>query len=329
MTQTKTADEIDAEAASWVARIDCGPLSPAGEDEFGRWIEGDVRRLGAFGRIRALSLASEKARALGRDFGVTANTTAAGLAVASRRQLLTRGTAVAASLLVASATGLGLLLPRYRYATGKGETRVVALSDGSVITLNTGSELAVEFSDATRAVRLIRGEALFDVAKNVKRPFVVGAGDTRVQVVGTSFTVRNMEALPVQVLVREGIVEISDPVSDKGHVVRVAANTRAIALPDHSAISAIPVVPAELHRELAWKDGFLAFEGQSLASAAAEFARYSDTRIVVADPVLAQEEIAGLFKATDPVGFAQTVAASFKAHVTIRENEVWITRAPT
>lgn len=320
MTVIKTAGEIDAEAAQWVARIDRGPLTSSGEDEFRRWMEGDVRRLGAFGRIRAISLASERARALGTDFNVTTRTSIA--ARPSRRQLL-RGGAIAASVLVA-ATGVGLILPRNRYATGKGETKVVALSDGSVITLNTGSEIAVEFTEATRAVRLIRGEALFDVAKNRSRPFVVGAGETRVQVVGTSFTVRNMEALPVQVLVREGIVEVSEPMVSGDRVVRIAANTRAIAL--HSAISATPVVPAELHRELAWKDGLLAFEGKTLGSAAAEFARYSDTRIVIADPALAQEEIAGLFRATDPVGFAQTVAVSFKAHVTIKENEVWITR---
>jgi transmembrane sensor len=324
MTQTKTASEIDAEAAQWVARIDRGPLSSSAADAFRLWIEDDSRSLGAFGRIRAISLASEKARALGSDFdGMVGRSPVARF---SRRQMLMRGGAIAASVVVATATGVGLILPRHRYVTGRGEVRVVALSDGSVITLNTGSEIAVEFTDVTRAIRLVRGEALFDVAKNIKCPFVVGAGDTRVQVVGTSFTVRNMEALPVEVLVREGVVEVSDPVGAKGHVVRITANTRAIALQGHSAISAVPVVPAELHRELAWKDGLLAFEGQSLGSAAAEFARYSDTRIVIADSALAQEEIAGLFKATDPVGFAQTVAATFKAHVTIRENEVRIDR---
>jgi transmembrane sensor len=324
MTQTKKASEIDAEAAQWVARIDRGPLSSSAADAFRLWIEGDSRHLGAFGRIRAISLASEKARALGSDFDRIPGISP--VARPSRRQLLVGGGAIAASVLVAGATGVGLILRRHPYVTGKGEMKVVALSDGSVITLNTGSEIAVEFTEATRAVRLVRGEALFDVAKNAKCPFVVRAGDTRVQVVGTSFTVRNMEALPVEVLVREGIVEVSDPANAKGHVVRITANTRAIALQGHSAISAVPIVPAELHRELAWKDGLLAFEGQSLASAAAEFARYSDTRIVIADSDLAQEEIAGLFKATDPVGFAQTVAASFKAHVIIRENEVWIVR---
>ena len=326
MTETKTADEIDAEAAEWAARLDCGPLSSDKEEEFRRWIEGDVRRLGAFGRMRAISLATEKARALGTDFIAPAQNSFAARPETSRRQLLLRGGAVAASVLIASAAGYELLLPRHRYATRKGEMKVVALSDGSVVTLNTRSELVVDFTRETRAVRLIGGEALFDVAKNPARAFVVDAGDTQVRVVGTSFTVRHFAAMPVQVLVREGIVEVSDPKSSKDHVVTIGANTRAIALQDHSDISAIPVAPAQLHRELAWREGFLAFEGETLGKAAAEFERYSDTKIVIDDPSLAREEIAGLFRASDPVGFAQTVAVSLKAHVTIAENEVRLTR---
>ena len=77
---------------------------------------------------------------------------------------------------------------------------------------------------------------------------------------------------------------------------------------------------------MAWQNGQIAFEGETLAQAAAEFARYSDTRIVIDDPALAKEEIAGLFKATDPVGFAQTIAISLNAHARIGEGEVRLTR---
>ncbi len=215
---------------------------------------------------------------------------------------------------------------RSRYVTGKGEMKVVALRDGSVVSSNTQSELLVEFSESARSVRLVRGEALFNVAKNASRPFLVSAGDTRVKVVGTSFTVRRLEANPVQVLVREGIVEVSKPDVSSWHSVRLAANTRAVALQDRTDIASVPVAPAEVHRELAWEDGQLAFEGQSLSQAAAEFDRYSDTKVIIDDPALATEEIAGLFRATDPVGFAQTVALSLKARVIIGENEVHLTR---
>jgi transmembrane sensor len=212
------------------------------------------------------------------------------------------------------------------YATRIGETRVVPLPDGSIVTLNTNSEVAVRFTPGARVVQLVRGEALFDVAKNKARPFVVAAGDTSVRVVGTSFTVRHLDAAPVQVLVREGIVEVSKPAAGMTPV-RITANNMAVAAPDGGAAISASVVPAaQLHRQLAWQSGQIAFEGETLAQAVQEFSRYSDTRIVIDDPVLAKEEIAGLFKATDPIGFAQTIAISLNAHADIGEGEVRLTR---
>jgi transmembrane sensor len=155
---------------------------------------------------------------------------------------------------------------------------------------------------------------------------VVTAGDTHVRAVGTSFTVRRLEAAPVQVLVREGTVDVFKPETGTAPV-RISANSMAEApLAREAEIAARPVLPAQLHRQLAWQTGQIAFEGETLAQAAAEFARYSDTRIVIDDPVLAREEIAGLFKATDPVGFAQTIALSLNAHARIGEGEVRLAR---
>jgi transmembrane sensor len=239
--------------------------------------------------------------------------------------LLGAAGAIAASALVAAGTWQ-VLRHRGRFATGKGETRVVALKDGSVVTLNTTSEIQVNFSDALRSVELIGGEALFDVAKNKTRPFVVSAGDTDVRAVGTSFTVRRLETAPVEVLVREGVVEVFKPEAGAAPV-RIAANNKAVAQAgDGAAITATPVPVAQLHRQLAWQNGQIAFEGETLAQAAQQFSRYSDTRIVIEDPALAREEIAGLFKATDPVGFAKKIAISLNAHAEISEGEVRLTR---
>jgi transmembrane sensor len=316
----KTAHQIDAEAADWAARIDRGPLSPGQELAFHGWLQEDVRCMGAFGRMRALALTTERARALGPDFDPAAFVP---VAIQSRRGVLQLGGAIAATALIGVAGTWHVLRHHGRFSTGKGETKVVALKDGSVVTLNTASEILVDYSDALRSVELIRGEALFDVAKNKARPFVVGAGETSVRVVGTSFTVRHFDAAPVQVLVREGIVEVFKPSTKP---VRISANTMAVAPLDGADIAARPVPAAQIHRAMAWQDGRIAFEGESLAQAAAEFSRYSDTRIVIDDPALAREEIAGLFKATDPVGFAQTIAISLNAHARIGEGEVRLTR---
>jgi len=318
----KTAHQIDAEAAGWAARIDRGPLEPGEERVFDAWLRGDVRCTGAFGRMRALALATERARALGPDFDPTAFRPAP---LMERRTALRLGGAIAASALIAMTGAWQVLRNRSRFSTGKGETKVVALKDGSVVTLNTASEIQVNYSDATRAVELIHGEALFDVAKNKARPFVVAAGDTSVRVVGTSFTVRHLDATPVQVLVREGIVEVFKPLADTAPV-RITANDMAVAPADGDVIAASAVPAAQVHRQLAWQNGQLAFEGETLSQAVQEFSRYSDTRIMIDDPALAKEEIAGLFKATDPIGFAQKIAVSLNAHATIGEGEVRLTR---
>jgi transmembrane sensor len=318
----KTAHQIDAEAADWAARIDRGPLSPEQEAAFQGWLHADRRCMGAFGRVRALALTTERARALGPDFDPGAFVHSPSLL--PRRRMLQLGGAIAATLLVGMGLSWNLLRHRSRFSTRKGETQVVALKDGSVVTLNTASEILVNYSDDVRAVELIHGEALFNVAKNKARPFVVSAGDTSVRAVGTSFTVRRIDAAPVQVLVREGIVEVSKSVPGVKPV-RISANTMAVA-PDDADIAARPVPLVQLHRAMAWQQGQIAFEGETLAQAAVEFSRYSDTRIVIDDPTLAKEEIAGLFKATDPVGFAQTIAISLNARARIGEGEVRLTR---
>jgi transmembrane sensor len=319
----KTAHQIDDEAAGWAARIDRGPMELGEEQAFQAWLREDARSTGAFARMRVLALATERARALGPDFDPAAFSPAPFL---DRRTMLRMGGAVAASVLIAAAGTWQLLRHRGRFSTGKGETKVVALKDGSVVTLNTASEIRVNYSDALRSVELVRGEALFDVARNKARPFVVAAGDTSVRVVGTSFTVRRFDAAPVQVLVREGIVEVFKPAAGIPPV-RVTANNLAVAASDDGgAIAAMPVPAAQVHRQLAWQNGQLAFEGETLDQAVQEFSRYSDTRIVIEDPALAKEEIAGLFNATDPVGFAQTIAISLNAHARIGEGEVRLTR---
>src|SRR4051812_16868833 len=319
----KTAHQIDAEAADWAARLDRGPLSAEDEAALQGWLDGDTRALGAFGRMRALALSSERARALGPDFDPASFEPAA---YVPRRRIMQVGGAIAAAALISAGGAWQVLRHRGRFITGKGETKVVALQDGSVVTLNTASEIQVSYSDTVRAVELVRGEALFDVAKNKSRPFVVAAGDTSVRVVGTSFSVRRIDTAPVQVLVREGTVEVFKPAQDTKPV-RISANSMAVAQADNmQAIATMPLPAAQLHRQMAWQNGQIAFEGETLARAAEEFSRYSDTRIVIEDSGLAKEEIAGLFKATDPVGFAQTIAISLNAHAKIEEGEVRITR---
>ena len=311
----ETADDIDEAAANWAARADRG-LSPAEGAELEAWLSGDVRRSGAYARMTWALMSTERADAAAD--GVRAPPRA------TRRGWLAGAGAVAASLAIA-----GVYLSSTRpvsHATRKGETKVITLEDGSAITLNTNTRLQVRYSEDRRQIDLLEGEALFEVAQDHDRPFVVSVRNANVRAVGTSFTVSNISSAPVEVLVREGVVDVTRADQPQQGAARVTANSRAILARDTGAVAVAHVDEIELGSDLAWTDGRIIFRGETLAAAAAQFGRYSDIGIVVVDPELGAEKVAGVFNATDPVGFAKSVALSLDAKVEIRSDMVRLTR---
>jgi transmembrane sensor len=78
----------------------------------------------------------------------------------------------------------------------------------------------------------------------------------------------------------------------------------------------------EVERRLAWREGMISFDGDSLAQAAAQFARYSDTHIVIADPAIGRLSVVGLYSATNPIGFARAVALSMNLRVELHGETV-------
>ena len=322
----ETARDIDHQAADWAAKVDRG-LSVEEQSDLDAWLADDIRRIGAYGRMRAIALQAERVAALGpvhspSDFAWTPRPRF------SRRNILVAGGAFAASLAGIGFTGWMWLI-RGRFLTQKGEIRQFVLKDGSVVTLNTESEMMINLSKHRREIHLASGEAMFDVARDEARPFVVVAGSTEARVVGTSFAVRVLPGKAVQILVREGVVDVARTDQPAHPARRLTANMRAVSAtqaPDAiSAPVAVISMPEDaMQRALAWRDGRVAFEGETLQQAATEFARYSDTRIVIDDPQLARQEIAGLYQTNDPVGFARIVAASLRAEAKIADGEVHI-----
>jgi transmembrane sensor len=174
-----------------------------------------------------------------------------------------------------------------------------------------------------RNIVLEHGEALFDVAKNKLRPFVVRMNTVKVRAVGTSFSVGAAGSGPVRVMVREGIVEIDTHTS--APPVRVYAGSRATVLPGGRL--AIETLGAkQISEGLAWRSGHVFFRHQTLGAIASEFKRYSNIQIVIDDPAVASKTVTGMFVATDPVAFSHAVAASLNLNVEDRGNEIHITR---
>jgi transmembrane sensor len=325
----ETSQEIDDTAAEWAARVDKGPLSPQDNERLEEWLAGDSRRLGAFMRLRAVSMYSERAQALGtafdpEKFGTPPDGAAIAFQRPTRRKfLLMTGSAVAAS--TAGILAFSLMPRGTVYESELGQVRVVSLDDGSVISLNTNSRVRVNYTSERRLISLEDGEALFDVAKDAARPFIVTAAGTSVRAVGTSFIVRKLAAAPVEVLVREGVVEVKR--ASTAAAVRMAANTRLVSSSSAAPAKPVAMSPEEIKREIAWKSGRIAFEGDTLESAAATFARYSDTKIVIDDPSVGQEQITGLFDSSDPVGFARAAALSLNLKASVGPGEVRLSRS--
>ncbi|WP_199032005.1 FecR family protein [Ralstonia sp. ASV6] len=174
-----------------------------------------------------------------------------------------------------------------RYTTAAGERRHLTLPDGSDLTLATRTVAEVEWHLRSRQVRLVDGEALFDVAHSAWRPFVVRAGETTVRVVGTAFNVRRADPR-VTVTVLRGRVHVEDA---SGDAMLLTARQAAESFNGTLTARAAPDPGAAI----AWKDGKLMFDRTPLAQAVADINRYRATPAVLTDPALGRLQISGVF----------------------------------
>jgi transmembrane sensor len=324
----QSPQEIERIAAEWVVRSSAG-LSMEEQAAFSDWLAAEPRHLGAYARAEAILAHLDRIGGAGAD--VLRRGDASSLSVAkpriTKRQAILGGSSLVAGF--AAAGGAFVWLPKliYQegYSTDLGETKKVVLSDGSLLTLNTASKVVVHYSREERRVVLTEGEALFDVVKNKSRPFIVSAGDTQVRAVGTSFTVEQLPQGPVRVLVSEGVVEVKRPQVPEAAPVRLSENTIAVA-PFKAPISTEKITAIQVKRDLAWREGLIAFDNETLSDAAREFFRYSDMHILVSAE-LENQTITGLFVSSDPAGFARAAALSLDLQVDISKNEIRLSKA--
>jgi transmembrane sensor len=319
-------ERISELAAHWVVREDAGPLNTEDSLALAAWLDADPRHRGAYIRARAQWSNLDRLAAVHGPARPVVET-AAPVPTVSRRQLL------AASVATLTVLGGGAWWWRLhegatRYISGIGEIRRIALDDGSTIVLNTASEATVRWEKSQRNLRLVTGEALFEVAHDKLRPFVVHVNECAVRAVGTAFAVRR-ETDQIDVTVTEGVVELVNnstasseaaPFGEQSGVQRVVANQRVI-IKDGHALGLQAVTAAEAERHLAWLEGMVAFDGESLRTAIAEINRHNRRQIVVEDAALAGKPIVGSFRANDLDAFSAAAAAVLKARV-IRDGDV-------
>jgi transmembrane sensor len=323
MSERETPQAIHDSAVEWVARIDRSGDDPDAQAELDAWLAGDDRRRGAYYRAQVAWMMLDRASVLrgGQQEEAAAEVDRSGWL--SRRRMLVRGGAAAASI-AALAVGVGFLpRPIERIETAVGEIRRVPLKDGSLVAVNTQTRLAVSLRPEIRQVSLQQGEAWFQVAHDRTRPFIVEAGEVRVKAVGTAFSVRRTgDGADVQVT--EGVVEVWS-VGDEANVRRVSAGARTFV---SDTAGPAPVVEASvaIDRSLSWRNGQLIFDGDTLGQAATEFNRYNTIQVEVSDPALAQEKMIGRFRTNEPDAFARAAAQILGARAEIGSDKIILSR---
>lgn len=322
-TRPKVTPAIAAEAAVWVTRLHGPDRSLQMERDFRAWQAQSAAHQEAFEKCTDAWLDVEKIKLS------TAYETV------GRRNLWQPGgggyqgtrrwAAMAASMGVLA---VGLFLGQRwwnegAYNTDVGEQRVVMLEDGTRMILNTDTRLRVSFSDRQRTVNVNSGEAIFEVAKDSMRPFVVRVTGSEVVAVGTAFSVRygttvanvprevSVTLIEGQVSVRavpgagaEGIAPASPIVMKPGERLRLDL------APGTTGGAAAKVDRPNVEQVTAWKRSEAVFDATALSEAVAEMNRYSRTQIVLVDKLAGSNlRVSGLYRTGDNVGFANAVAS--------------------
>jgi transmembrane sensor len=304
--------EVAAEAAVWITRLHGGQRTPQMEQECRAWQA----------RSAAHRLAFERCTDTWQDVArltLTDYATATAARELPRCSLPWRSSLAVALVLVASVLALQPLKAGDAYDTGVGEQRILMLQEGTRLSLNTSTRIRVDFAESQRTVRVERGEALFEVAKDPNRPFIVQAAGTEIVATGTVFLVQTTAAAKpggpaLAVTLVEGQVVVRSAAGDArlldrplvmapGQRLRLRRSDEA----ERPATAASRVDRPHMDQVLAWKRGEASFDNVSLLEAVEEMNRY-DRVPIVAGTTITEKRVSGVFKTGDNVSFAQAVA---------------------
>jgi transmembrane sensor len=238
----------------------------------------------------------------------------------ARRQIRKPHIAIAASIaaVLTSVFAVWLYAQRDAYTTGIGEQRSIALEDGSTVELNARSRVKVRFSETERTLRLLEGQALFQVAKDSARPFIVQMGDARVRALGTHFDIYKKRT-GIVVTVVEGKVSVSRGAKSQATPLsageQVMMTEQAVSRPIQTDVAAA----------IAWTQRQLIFDRTPLPEVAEEYNRYNTRQIIVNHRELTDFHVTGVFSSTDPMPLIRFLRDQSGVAVKETERKIQIT----
>lgn len=285
---TRAQKRRHLEAADWIIRNGGAGRTAADDAAFQQWLDRDPENARSYEAAKRLMgetrMAIESDPAL-RDLRIRSSSVV--------KPLL----GLALVLFAAGSMFLfvdGPMRLRADRIAGTTEMPIVALEDGSTVQLNASSAIANDYDAARRTVRLLRGQAFFEVASDPDRPFVVEAGDVRVTALGTAFDIRlGRDETDVTVTHNAVLVEFADA----GHSsMRLREGEQAGY--DHVTHTST-IGPADAGLVLAWRRGQLVVDNAPLSYVVEEMGRHFAGRIVIAGDELARRRVSGTMTVSD------------------------------
>jgi len=317
-----SSEEIDARAVAWFTdRIESAEWTDEAQAELDAWLAQSPKHLLAYWRVEA---------GWDRAGLLTAVRPPRGEPVRSDERRpwsiwFGRVAAVAAVLIGGVAATFYYTSDRpMTYATAVGGHRLVNLADGSRIEMNTDTIIQVSAGRQARQVELVQGEAFFHVKHDMAREFVVNAGQHRLIDLGTEFFVRK-NAARVEVGLVEGRVRL-ESASGAAHPQSAVLVPGDIALATADKLSVTKKAARELSDDLGWRNGNLVFHRATLADAAAEFNRYNDRKLVIADEQVGKLTFSSAFPTDGIDAFARAAQKSLGLHIEHRGEDIVISR---
>lgn len=316
--------KIESEAAAWLAQLDGDDMSAQDLAAFQNWMKRsplhqmEIRQLTElWGNLNSLVDLTEPI--------ADASSAEIKLKRSANRKFTPHFLTVMIVFTVLAFASLGMVYVKNTktttqqpilMATSIGQQQTSVLPDGSSIILNTNSKVEIDYSAAMRKIRLLSGEAVFDVVADKKRPFIVYAGNGVIRAVGTVFSVR-IENNAVNVAVTKGAVELSNiaikPAQDKLPINTAAGFIKSghVGILSDQKTLIVPVSVEKIHADLSWQTGLLTFSGEPLDEVIAEVSRYTTLDISILDPKLHDLRIGGMFPIGDMDALFEALEVGF------------------
>lgn len=285
---TRTQHRRHEEAADWLLRQSDSTLDPTEQAAFETWLSHDPENRRVYEAARRLM--GEASAAIRSDPRLQSS-------YRSPRSTAKPLLGCLVALAIAGAAFMlldGPMRLRADVIAGVGELPVVTLADGSRVQLNASSAIAVDEVGDRRIVRLLRGEALFEVARDPMRPFVVEAGALRVTALGTAFDVR-LGSDATDIVVTQHAVRI-DFADDQHPSLRVAEGERAVV---DERTGQSEITESDTSLALAWTRGQLVLDNTPLSQVVTEMNRHFSGKIVILGQDLAQRRVSGTMAIAD------------------------------